>query len=65
MQLFADDAIFIKTAFGAKAMGQLDGAAMRAGRLRHRKRFPVGATGHLALVALTLLGNWHESKSSL
>jgi hypothetical protein len=59
VQFFANDAIFIKAALGAQAMGKFHGAAMRAGGLRFQGRLPVGTAGHLTRMALTLLGNWH------
>ncbi len=59
VEFFAYHTAIIEAASGAQAVGQLNNTAMRAGGAATQDGFPVGATGRLAGMALTLLGNWH------
>lgn len=59
MQLFADHTLFVKTALGAKPVGEFYSAAMGAGGLGGKRSFPVCPAAHLTGVALAFLRNWH------
>ena len=59
VQFFAHDTTFVETAVGAKAVGAIDSATMRAVGAGSQGGFPVGTTVSLIGVTNTLLRNWH------